>query len=498
MGYNADSHLKAHAVRRLQVPVPPTVTPVSGLPSDTNNDRVEPIDLTHQPLFKKQPIRQPIGPTSYSGFINGQRSTKLSLGVKETLERGIEATGPKGQSSPQVQDHVSGELRRNATLHPPTDHLKTQGTCCEPPSTYPSIAQLATLKAQRGVNAHEMRRAYLAKTQHLSEADRRLLDSSEVAPVNSPSLSRMMRAPASYWVHPNGQYVPVGSHEMPSRTTFTSKTESTTPEDPPLGNCKASAVRDNEPYLSSASKPSDPVPSSPLAAPLKPIPRVSGTSVISGKTRQSAASAAKATRLFLHRDPANAGKPIPAEATISNWLLLGASFEVLCQILETMDLVIDRAGLLVVCPELKTGAIGQAAAETTKPPVSAAHGASSTANRTRVFQPRIPDNAFGPRTGPATTYSNNRYYSAFVPRTGPATTYSNNPQQHHGYTAMNDDREHIDQMKRYLAQLADSATVKNQFKTQDEAKNDDDDFHVVGDPIEDDSEWDLVNHEDAC
>ncbi|KAG7006961.1 hypothetical protein G7Y79_00012g032970 [Physcia stellaris] len=499
MGDNADSHLNPQAVRRLQIPVPPTVTPVSGLPSHTNNDQVEPMDLTHEPLFKKQSIRQPVGYTNYSPFMNGQTWMEPSLEFSKNLERRIQATGSKEESNLQVQDHASGELRRNATLQPPTDHLNAQGTCCESPPKIPSIAQPATLEARRGVNAqyqNEMCRAYLAKTQPPCEGDIGLLTSSEVATRNSPSLSGMTRAPASDWFRPNGQNAPVSSHKMPSWTTFTSRAQSMTREDlRPLDNRQAPAVRDDEPYLSSTPKPSDPVPSSPLAATLKPTPRGSGTMVVSDKTRQSAASAAKATRLFLHQNPANTRKLIPAEATISKWFLQGASFEVLCHVLETIDLAIDRAALkpllFAVCPELKTGAIGQAAAGTTK---SAAHGASSTANRTRAFQP----NAFGPRTGPSMAYLNNRYYSASVPRTGPATTYSNSPQQSYGHAAMNCDREYNYRMEHYLAQLPDLATVTNQLKTQDEAEIDDGDFHIVGDPIEDDSEWDLVSHEDAC
>ena len=525
MGYNADSYINAPAVRGVQVPIPPTVTPVSDLPSATNYDRVEPMDLTHQIPCKKQPIRQPIGPTSYSDFINRLRSSKLSLEAQKTLERRFEAIGSKRQSSPQVQDHASGELRRNATLQPPTDHLKAQGTSYEPPKAHPSIAQPATLEARPGMNAQyqrETRRAFVGKTQRPSEADSRPLDSSEVAPANSPSSSGMWPDPDSYYVHPSRQDVVAGGPELPGpgRITVNSKTQLPAREYlPRTGFYQApvtSAVRANELDLSTAPKP--PVPFSAFAAPPKLTPSVSGTNEISDKTRQSIALAAKAARDFLRFDPANHGKKIPELATVSTWLLQGASFEELCDILEARGFAIDRAVLkplvIAVCPELKNGGIGQVAAGTTKPPVSAAQRSSSSANRTHAFQPQISGNAFVRRSSPAITYSNSfqQRYNASVQRGDfdPQQRYAatNNFRSNAGFhqrnafsrdlnSALDANKEEMDKIDRYLAQLPDLSAVQSQFKTQNEARNDDDGFCVVGNPVEDDSEWDFVNHADA-
>ena len=525
MGYNADSYIDAPAVRRQQVPIPPTVTPVSGLPSATNYDGVDPTDLTHRIPFKKQPIRQPIGPTSYSDFINRLRSTKLSLEAQKTLERRVEAIGSKGQSSPQVQDHASGELRRNATLQKPTGHLKAQGTCYEPSKAHSSIAQPATLEVRPGMNAQyqsETRRAYLGKTQHPSETDSRPFDSSEVAPVNSPSSSGMWPDPDSYYVHPSRQDVVAGGPKLPGpgRITVNSKTQSPAWEYlPRTGFHQAPftpAVRANESDLSTAHNP--PVPFSAFAAPPKLTPSVSGTNEISDKTRQSIALTAKAARGFLLFDPANHEKVVPELAAISTWLLQGVSFEELCDILETRGFAIDRAlwkpRLFAVCPELKNGGIGQVAAGTTKPPVSAAQRASSTANRTHIFQPQISGNAFARRSDPAITYSNNpqQRYNASVQRgdfdlqqrhaatnnfRSNAGLYQSNAFSRDLNSAMDANKEEMDKIERYLAQLPDLATVQNRFKTQNGARNDDDGFCVVGDPVEDDSEWDFVDDADA-
>lgn len=504
--YNDDSHPNAQLVRQsqhihhlpsLQVPVPLNVRPASGLPLDTKNDRVEAIDLTHQLASKKKPIRQPISPTSFSGFIKGQISVKPSVGTKEILEWRNQATGSKGQSSPQVQDYAFGELQRRTTLRPPVTYSKAQDTCCEPLLKCPSIAQPATLEARRGVNAqlqNKVRRGYLAGTQRPSEADSRPLDSSEVAPTSSSSLLEMAQAPVSYRVQLRPHKLGC-DNEMAPWTTLHSKTQSTTPEYPPLIDIyQAAAVRADEAYLSTAPKPSDLVPSSALATSSKPTPGISGTTVTSDITKQSAASAAKAARLFLHLDPANAGKLVPAATTISKWLLEGASFEVLYHVLETKGFVIDRAGLkpllFAVCPELRDGSIGQAAAGTTMPPC----GALSTANCAHDFQPQRPVNGFDQCTGPAMRSSNK-------PR-----KVKDSIDKVNRYLAQLPDAlaglQHLEAEdvtnNLYLAQIPDVFPGTQHFDTDDGTNNlDDDEFCIVGDPAEDDMDWAFVYHNDT-